>query len=288
MGLNRDFIGKQYPSQDYGVTAEAIFRYARAYNEDNPQFLDSQRPDGIIAPPMFGIVIGWLSIMTVMTDTALGVNLLHLLHSEQDMHFYRTVRPGDIVTSTARILAIEEKVRGESIMIEVLSSIQKNEPLQRMLFTTYIRGKGGKERKRDGSIKETPKEILEEEPLLRVAQTIDTDQTYRYAQASGDYNPIHTDEDMARMAGLPGVIVHGMCTMAFASKVMIDHLCDYNARRLKRLRACFSRPVFPGQTITTAIWRQPDRDSVKVYNYETKNFEGQTVIKDGIAEVAFP
>jgi len=286
MSLNRELIGKRYPSQDYGVTAEAIFRYARAYNEDNPSFLDSKRPEGIIAPPMFGVVVGWLPIMSVMTDTTLGVDLLHLLHSEQDMYFYRTVSPGDIVTSTATILIIEEEAMGESIKIEVLSSTQKSELVQRMLFTAFIRGRGGKEKRRTDRVKEA-KDISKAEPLLQVAQTIETDQTYRYAQASGDHNPIHTDEDIAKMAGLPGIVVHGMCTMAFASKVMIDHLCDHDARRLKRLRACFSRPVFPGQTITTAIWQQPDRDGVKVYNYETKNPEGRTVIRDGVAEVAF-
>src|SRR5229473_7948325 len=64
MGLNRSLIGKQYPPQDYGVTAEAMMRYARAYNEDNPRFFDSTRPGGIIAPPMFGVVMGWLPITT--------------------------------------------------------------------------------------------------------------------------------------------------------------------------------------------------------------------------------
>jgi acyl dehydratase len=125
--------------------------------------------------------------------------------------------------------------------------------------------------------------------LMRVQQTIDSDQTYRYAQASGDHNPIHVDENVAKMAGLPGIIVHGLCTMAFTSKVMIDRLCDGDPRRLKRLRACFSRPVFPGQQITTAVWSAPERHdhpAHSVYMYETYGPEGKVVIKKGIAEVA--
>lgn len=282
MGLNRHLVGKEYPPQDYGVTAEAILRYARAYNEDNPWFLDLNRPDGLVAPPMFGVVMGWLPIMFVMTDTDLGVDLLRLLHAEQDMYFYRTAVPGDIITSTAKILAIEEKSTGESVIVEVTSSTQQDEMVQRMLFTAFIRGKGKRERRTDDSGEET----LSSEPLLLVSQTIDADQTYRYAQASGDHNPIHTDENVAKMAGLPSIIVHGLCTMAFTSKVMIDHLCRGDPRRLKRLRVRFSRPVFPGQTITTAVWPKPDRDDVKVYVYETVNPEGRAVIKDGIVEVA--
>jgi acyl dehydratase len=282
MGVNRQLIGKKYPPQDYGVTTEAILRYARAYNEDNPWFLDVDHPAGFVAPPMFGVVMGWLPIMLVMTDAELGVDLLRLLHAEQDMYFYRSVTPGDIITSTAKILAIEEKSTGESVIVEVLSTTRKNEPVQRMLFTAFIRGKGKRERRMD----DPGNEAQPGEPLLRVSQTIDADQTYRYAQASGDHNPIHTDENVAKLAGLPGIIVHGLCTMAFTSKVMIDHLCNGDPRRLRRLHVHFSRPVFPGQTITTVVWPKPDHNGMKVFTYETMNPEGRAVITDGIAEVA--
>jgi acyl dehydratase len=282
MSLNRNLIGKHYPPQDYGVTAEATLQYAHAYNEDNPWFLDTARPGGIIAPPMFGVVMSWLPIIMVMSDSDLGVDLLRLLHGEQDMYFYRTVAPGDIVTSTAKILTIETKATGESIVLEVSCANQRGEPVQRLLFTGFIRGKGRRDKRHDEASEEPPAG----EPFLRVSQAIDADQTYRYAHASGDHNPIHVDENMAKLAGLPGIIVHGLCTMAFASKVMIDHVCNHDPRRLKRLRARFSRPVFPGQTITTAIWPPSDRDGVKVYAYETENPDGKAVIKAGIGEVA--
>ena len=282
MSLNRNLIGKQYPSQDYGVTTEATMKYAWAYNEDNPWFFDTTRSGGIIAPPMFGVVMSWLSILMMMSDSDLGVDLLRLLHGEQDMYFYCTVTPGDIVTSAAKILAIEERATGESLVMEVRCTNQRGEPVQQQLFTAFIRGKGKGAKRSDEPSEEPPSG----EPLLRVSQSIDADQTYRYAHASGDHNPIHVDENMAKLAGLPGIIVHGLCTMAFTSKVMIDHLCDRDPRRLKRLRARFSRPVFPGQTITTAVWPRPDRDGLKVYVYKTDNPDGKAVIKDGIVEVA--
>ncbi|MGH7960733.1 MAG: MaoC/PaaZ C-terminal domain-containing protein, partial [Candidatus Binatia bacterium] len=236
-----------------------------------------------IAPPMFGVVMSWLSVMTVVTDGDLRVDLLRLLHSEQDMYFYRSVVPGDIVTSVAKIAAIEEMSRGESLTVEIHCTNQRDEPVQRILFTVFIRGKNGREKRGERSAKESQPSG---EPLLRVRQTIDADQTYRYAQASSDYNPIHVDENVAKMAGLPGIIVHGLCTMAFTSKVVIDHLCNHDPGRLKRLRARFSRPVLPGQEITTAVWQKPDSGGLQVYGYETFGPEGKAVIKEGIAEVA--
>ena len=50
--------------------------------------------------------------------------------------------------------------------------------------------------------------------------TVTRDDLVRYARASGDFNPIHQDEDVARSVGLPGVIAHGMFTMAIAARAV--------------------------------------------------------------------
>jgi acyl dehydratase len=122
--------------------------------------------------------------------------------------------------------------------------------------------------------------------MLVVAQTIDRDQTTRYAEASGDRNPIHVDKNVARMAGLPGIIVHGLCTMALTAKVLVDHLYNGEPTRLKRLAVRFSRPLFPGDTITTRVWSEANRNGRRVDAYETYNAEGLAVIRHGIAEAA--
>ena len=124
MGLNRNLIGKEYAAQDYGVTAEATTAYARAYNEDNAWFFDTDTSEDIIAPPMFGVVAGWLSIMMVVTDSELDIDVLRLLHSQQDMHFLRPIVPGDTITSTATIGAIEDQRGGESMTLEIHSHNQ--------------------------------------------------------------------------------------------------------------------------------------------------------------------
>ncbi|MSQ46789.1 MAG: dehydratase [Deltaproteobacteria bacterium] len=281
MGLNRSFLGKQYAPQDYGVTAEAVLNYTRAYNDENPWFVDTSRAGGIMAPPMFGVVTGWLSIMMVMTDTELGVDVLRLLHSEQDMYFVRPLVPGDIITSVASIVTMTDEPAGESLTVEVQCTNQRGESVQRMLFTALIRGRSARARKRTPVAEAAPMG----EPLWRVRQTIDTDQTFRYASASGDHNPIHVDENVAKMAGLPGIVVHGLCTMAFTSKVMIDQLCAGDPRKLRRLRARFSRPVFPGQEITTAVWPVSDHGGANSYIYETYNPEGKDVIREGVVKV---
>ncbi|MFZ0889133.1 MAG: MaoC/PaaZ C-terminal domain-containing protein [Candidatus Binataceae bacterium] len=282
MALNEACAGKQYPPVETIVTVEAIQKYARAYNDDNPYFFDANRPGGIVAPPMFGVTVTWQSVLQVAFDPEAGVDPIRLVHGEQDMEFLNPIRPGDAIESTSKIGSIETKSTGETMVIELNARNQRHEHVQKALFTIFMRGTGGKA----PSAEARAAEPARGEPIVTVSQTIDKDQTYRYAEASGDRNPIHVDPNVAKMAGLPGIIVHGLCTMAFTSKVMIDKLCGGDPTRLKRLRVRFSRPVLPGQTIATKVWPEGERGGRKLYAYETYNPDGQAVIRGGIAEVA--
>lgn len=277
MGLNRSLLGKEYDPQSYVVSAEATMAYARAYNEDNAWFFYADRPEGVLAPPLFGAVASWLSLIMVVTDAELNVDILRLVHSRQDMRFLHPIVSGDTINSTAKIGAIEEQPGGESLAVDIDCCNQTGETVQHITFTALIRDQARRPRKRTAD-NETP----DREPLHRISQTLDADQTFRYANASGDHNPIHIDEDIAKLAGLPGIIVHGLCTLAFASKAIIDSVCEKDPRRLRRLSAGFARPVLPGQTITTAIWPDTNPGS---YRYETVNPNGRAVIKPGYAEI---
>jgi acyl dehydratase len=282
MPLNKSCIGKEFAPISTEVTVAAMQKYARAYNEDNPAFFDAARPGGLVAPPMFAVVVTWNSTLNAVMDPEVGVDLLRLVHGEQDMWFPAPIRPGDQITSRAKITAIDTKATGETMTVELSATNQDGAAVNRSVFSAFIRGGGRRASRQETRADELPGG----EPTVTVTQTIDPDQTLRYAEASGDRNPIHVDESVARMAGLPGIIVHGLCTMAFTSKVMIDNLCDGDPTRLKRLRVRFSRPVRPGQTITTRVWPDGAREGRRVFAYETSSSEGQGVIRGGIAEVS--
>jgi acyl dehydratase len=283
MPLNREFIGREYPPLSATVTLEALQSYARAYNDDNPRYFDASAPGGIVAPPMFGVVVTWMSVVGAVGDPALGADLLRLLHAEQDMEFLAALRPGDEITTVAKVASIEARPGGEAMALELNSRDRVGAPVLRTLFGIFIRAA-----RRDRSAAGRAERPVSPSgnPILSVEQTVDRDQTFRYAEASGDRNPIHVDENVAKMAGLPGIVLHGLCTMAFASKVMIDGLCGGDPVRLKRLRVQFSRPVFPGQSITTKVWTDGERGGRRAYAFETYNPEGMAVIRGGIAEVA--
>src|SRR6202035_4123730 len=212
--------------------------------------------------------VTWMSVVGAVGDPELGADLLRLLHAEQDMEFIAPLRPGDEITTVAKVASIEARPGGEAMTLELNARNRADAPVLRTLFGILIRAA-----RRDRAAAGRAERPVSPPgaPMLTVEQTIDRDQTFRYAEASGDRNPIHVDENVAKMAGLPGIVVHGLCTMAFASKVMIDGLCGGDPVQLKRLRVQFSRPVFPGQSITTRVWASGERAGRRAYAFGTYN-----------------
>jgi len=207
------------------------------------------------------------------------------------MEFTDPIRPGDIISASAKIISIETKASGETMTVELLASNQSGQRVNKTLFSAFIRGGRNRDAVRAESGAERFVEPARGEPDFTVAQKIDDDQTYRYAEASGDRNPIHVDAGIAKMAGLPGIIVHGLCTMAFTSKVAIEKLCSGDPTRLKRLRVRFSRPVLPGQTITTKIWPDPETPDRKTFTFDATRrivrWKGRRVFKAESGEIPF-
>jgi acyl dehydratase len=151
-------------------------------------------------------------------------------------------------------------------------------PAAELRSVMFVRGKGGRRGPPD------PEEELGE-PVFVASQQVNEDQAQHYAEASGDRNPIHLDAEFARSVGFPGVILHGMCTFAFASRAVLDAVAARDPLRLRRIRMRFSRPVLPGQSLTTKGWLLDDAGKVKSYAFETLNESGSAVIRKGLAEV---
>jgi acyl dehydratase len=85
--------------------------------------------------------------------------------------------------------------------------------------------------------------------------------------------------------GLPSAILHGLCTMAFASQVLVDELLDGDPERLKSMGVRFSRPVLLDQIIITEVYDAGIKDDrIHVVHFETSDENGIPVLTNGIAE----
>jgi acyl dehydratase len=119
-----------------------------------------------------------------------------------------------------------------------------------------------------------------DEHVQVVAEDLSRTQIVQYAGASGDYNPLHSDEPFAReVAGYPGVFAHGMLTMGLTGRALTDWVGD---GRLLEFGVRFTAQVWPGDTLTaTATVREVgERDGVPIARIEvvTANQDGAPVM----------
>jgi acyl dehydratase len=118
-------------------------------------------------------------------------------------------------------------------------------------------------------------------PELRV--TPDAGLTKRYAEASGDPNPIHTDAEFAKSVGLPGVILHGLYSMAQVAKAHTD-AAGGDPRTLKRLAVQFRGMGFPEQEIVVSATVREAEDGRVVTDTEAVQGDNR-IIRNAEAEL---
>jgi acyl dehydratase len=90
-------------------------------------------------------------------------------------------------------------------------------------------------------------EITLGEELPVCARVVVREDVRAYANAGGDQNPLHQDDEFAKRAGFDGIIAHGMFTMGHLAQCLVDWLGDPSP--IKRLKVSFRSPVFMGETI---------------------------------------
>jgi acyl dehydratase len=114
--------------------------------------------------------------------------------------------------------------------------------------------------------------------------TPDAETPQRYAAASGDANPIHLDDDFARAAGLPGVILHGLYTMAQVARATTA-VAGGDPRRLRRLTVQFRAPGLPGQELTVS-GRVTEQSASSTLVEASARQDGRRLIRRAEAELA--
>ncbi len=105
---------------------------------------------------------------------------------------------------------------------------------------------------------------------------------YYYAAVSGDFNALHLDAELARTAGLPGNILHGMCTFAWLAEACVEYLGD--PARLRRLRVRFSRPLQAGDVVTFEGRCTAISGGTLALELAARNQAGEEVLKGAVAE----
>ena len=276
--FNAGAIGQWSDPLEFEVTRERLQKYAAATNDPI-----APHAAGDFASPVFAIVPAFQIAGEATLKVIPGELLMMVLHGEQDFHFHAPILPDTAVFTSSAPIGLHQRSSGVTVTVKSETRDAEGQLLVEQYMTSFVRGAKTDEEAGDSAPSHAFDESLRERPPdAERSQTFDQDQTFRYAEASGDPMPIHLDDELAKSVGLPGIIIHGLCTMAFTSVALLEHACPEDPSRLRRLAVRFARPTTPGQTIATRIWDA----GAGQYAYETTADDGAVVIKDGLATVA--
>jgi acyl dehydratase len=209
-----------------------------------------------------------------------------LLHGSQEIRLSAPLPATGSLSVVAEVADIQDKGEGKNGIIILRargSDPDTGAQVAETLTTLVIRGAGGF----GGQPGQRPAapEFPDREPDARIALPTRSDQALIY-RLSGDRNPLHSDPWFAReLAGFDKPILHGLCSYGFAGRALLAELAGGQAAKLTAIGARFSAPVFPGETLTTSIWRTGSGRAV--YRTEASGADGsntRVVLDDGVAE----
>ena len=218
MSLPVDTLGAR-PPRVVTVDPDRVLAYAAATNDDNPAYLS-----GRFAPPVFGVVPAWDPLIAAVFDIVPPEKKPVMLHAGHDMRFAAPIVPGTTLSTVAEPFSVRPSRAGTWVTVRAVSvDLDTGDQVLEQFGTMFVRGWSDVEALRA----RPPRPLV---PVRRPGasrwrwsrRTVDADQTWRYAAASGDDNRIHVDDEFARGVGLPGIILHGLCTMAMCSRAVIE------------------------------------------------------------------
>jgi acyl dehydratase len=280
VGFDVTQIGRTIETPEFRVNSVRLAQFASAIDDDCPPHLE-----GAVSAPLFANV----PPMQAMVEAVHCVTGDFTLHGQHDFHFYRPIVPGMRLLARARVQGLQPSRAGVSIILRLETRDADRGLVNEQFFTGFVAG-GALDQAAGEAAPEhrLPDEATSEPPLARAIYAMQPDQTRRYADAARDYSDYTLDLEAARDKGFDAILVHGMLTMAFASRAVVAEACGADSTALKRLAGRFSKPVFllPGQAIATTLWDLGQRDGRRLVGYQAENAAGEVVIKHGLAEIA--
>ncbi len=185
----------------------------------------------------------------------LGIDFVKVLHAEQAFVIHSTIPPQGRMRADYAVVSVEDKGADKGAMMRMekkLSDRDTGELFATVTQTLFLRGDGGQGG--FGKIPAAAPAVPERTPEL-VSEIATLPQSALIYRLSGDLNPLHASPAIARKAGFDRPILHGQCTMGIAARAIIEQVCEQRPERLKFMSVRFSRPVYPGETIRTEMFR---------------------------------
>ncbi|MDF1590404.1 MAG: MaoC/PaaZ C-terminal domain-containing protein [Desulfobacterales bacterium] len=289
MKLNAGLVGTLLKDYQAKINRREITNYAAAVQDNNPRYFDDRGDAEIVSHPMFAVAVTWpvLSRLETYIDAKEFPKevLMTQVHYSEHLVLHRLIRPGDELSLTGILQALLPHRAGTHAIIRLDAKDRNGDPV----FTEYIGamlrgvdcGKGG----RAGEIPLLPENDNETEVLWASDIHIDPLRPYIYDGCSNIEFPIHTSPKFAAMVGLPGIILQGTATLAYAVRELVNNEADNEPARIAEIACRFSGMIRPGTDIKVCCTGKKSHEHFTDVFFEVYNSEGKKAIRAGYVKI---
>lgn len=279
MPLKLELVGQPLGTHTHAYEERDVMLYALSIGAGPDELTYVYEGRGPKVFPTFAVVPSLQPMLDAVLK--LDVNLMTLLHGEQEVTWHAPIPPRGEITTEARVEHVWDKGKGAVIVVHSTTTNAKN---GKLLFenrsSLFCRGQGGFGGDPGPKAPNyAPPEGVP--PTFRDEAPTRPDQALLY-RLNGDRNPLHADPAFAEMAGFPQPILHGLCTFGFLARAVVRHVAGGDPARLKRFGGRFTDVVFPGDTLVSEGWEQEGSR----YHLRVQTARGTTVISNAFAELA--
>lgn len=223
-------------------------------------------------------VIGWDRSWIPLT----GINWSMVMHGDQTLRIHRCVPPAATVTTEAHVAGLLDKGPGKGAVLRIETRAYCSQSKAHLWTTStgfFARQHGGFS---NHIAPAAPAHPIPDKP----ADHHETVETYPHQallyRLNGDRNPLHALPEAAQTAGFARPVLHGLCVYGFACRTILRNYCSLDPCRLAEIDARFTAPVFPGDTLRIALWKEGTNVSFRVYCLD----RNAVVVDNGRALVA--
>ena len=258
MKLTSNFVGTTLKEYTCTVNTRQIMNYAAAIGDANPVYFNDERPEGIIAPPLFPVALTW-PILENITDYLETRDfpqevLFTQVHYSEHLSIHKPIIPGIHLKIKGTIAAILPHRAGTNVIIRFEAQDAEGNHYFTEDTGAMMRGvecadagKGGE------SVPSVPQQKKESAVLWESLIPIDQLAPFIYDGCTNIYFPIHTSVKFAHQVGLPGIIHQGTATLAVAVHNILSRETGGDPYRLETVYCRFSGMVLPGSAIRVRL-----------------------------------
>ncbi|XP_075457184.1 peroxisomal multifunctional enzyme type 2 [Ascaphus truei] len=209
--------------------------------------------------PTFGVILSQAAFMGggLASVPGLNIDFTRVLHGEQYLEIYKAIPSSGEMTSEATVADILDKGSGAVILLDVHTYSGKDLICYNQ-FSVFVVGAGGFGGKRSSTKAKATANPPNRPPDV-VMNDVTTDDQAALYRLSGDWNPLHIDPSFAALGGFERPILHGLCTFGFSARHVLKHFANNDVTKFKAIKVRFAKPVLPGQTLQTEMWKEGNR-----------------------------